>query len=111
MSEEIRDMFSKLEKNINDRLNKQDEMMQQLIIATGSNNERLNNIDKRLDNIDGKLDRIEAAANRLEHNEPENIVAILKQINSKLDDRDYELQALNKRLFKNETEIERLTRQ
>lgn len=111
MSEEIKDMFEKLEKTINERLNKQDEMMQQLINMIGNNNERLNNMDKRFDTADAKLDRIEAAVNRIEHNEPENIVAILKQINDKLDNKEFELQALNKRVFKNETEIERLTRQ
>jgi hypothetical protein len=38
-------------------------------------------------------------------------MAMLKQINNKLDEKDYDLQALNNRVFKIESEIERITRQ
>ena len=38
-------------------------------------------------------------------------MVMLNQINKKLDDRDNEMQVLNKRLFKTESEVERLTRQ
>jgi uncharacterized protein Yka (UPF0111/DUF47 family) len=58
-----------------------------------------------------QLNRIEEAVIRLEENQPQDITAMLNQINKKLDDRDNELQVLNKRLFKNESEVERLTRQ
>jgi hypothetical protein len=47
----------------------------------------------------------------MEKNEPADVLAMLKQINGKLDGRDDEIQVLNKRVFKVETEIERLTRQ
>lgn len=97
MNDEIKGMIEKLEKNINERLTKQDEMMQQLINMVGKNNDR--------------LERIEESVNRIEQNEPADIMAVLKQMNGKLDERDYDLQALNKRLFKTESEIERLTRQ
>jgi hypothetical protein len=36
-------------------------------------------------------------------------MSMLQQINGKLDERDNEIQALNKRVFKTESEIERLT--
>jgi len=55
--------------------------------------------------------RIEQAVTRLEKNQPEDIIALLKTINRKLDERDYELQALNKRVFKVEGVIEKLTNQ
>ncbi|HDJ1468227.1 TPA: hypothetical protein PPO51_004040 [Clostridioides difficile] len=58
-----------------------------------------------------QLNRIEEAVIRLEENQPQDITAMLSQINRKLDDRDNELQVLNKRLFKTESEVERLTRQ
>jgi archaellum component FlaC len=58
-----------------------------------------------------QLTRIEEAVLRLEADQPKDIMAVLSQINNKLDDRDSELQVLNKRLFKTESEIERLTRQ
>jgi len=55
--------------------------------------------------------RIEQAVTRFEKNQPEDIIALLKTINRKLDERDYELQALNKRVFKVEGVIEKLTNQ
>lgn len=58
-----------------------------------------------------QLARIESAVIRLEENQPQDIIAILDQINKKLDERDDELQVLNKRLFKTESKVERLTRQ
>lgn len=58
-----------------------------------------------------QLSRIEETVHRLEVNQPEDIMAMLNQINKKLDERDDEIQVLNKRLFKTESEVERLTRQ
>lgn len=58
-----------------------------------------------------QLTRIEETVLRLEADQPKDIMAMLNQINKKLDDRDNEMQALNKRLFKTESEVERLTRQ
>lgn len=97
MSNETKDLIKRLEENINERFNKQDEMMQQLIKMVADNNTR--------------LVRIEDAVNRIEANEPADVVALLQQINKKLDEPDYDLQALNKRVFKVESEIERLTQQ
>lgn len=39
------------------------------------------------------------------------ILQTLKETNAKLDDREHDIRALNKRVFKVESEIERLTRQ
>jgi len=100
MSDEIKDM-----------LKKQEAMMQQLINMVGKNNERFNDLEKRFDKVDQRLESIEASVQRIEMNEPADIMAMLKQINGKLDDRDNDMQALNKRVFKVESEIERLTRQ
>ncbi len=58
-----------------------------------------------------QLTRIEESILRLEADQPKDIMAILNQIHKKLDDRDSEMQVLNKRLFKAESEVERLTRQ
>lgn len=58
-----------------------------------------------------QLTRIEEAILRLEADQPKDIRAMLNQIDKKLDDRDNEMQVLNKRLFKTESEVERLTRQ
>ena len=107
MSNEINDLLKKLD----ERMDQQENMMQQLIQMGAQNNQRFNDMDKRFDSVDQRLERIEETVNRIEHNEPADIMVMLKQINGKLDERDLEIHALNKRLFKTETEIERLTRQ
>jgi chromosome segregation ATPase len=53
---------------------------------------------------------IKEAVIRLEETQPKDIIAILERIDKKLDTKDFELYALNKRVFKVETEIERLSR-
>jgi DNA-binding transcriptional MocR family regulator len=97
LSDEIISIIKSLENTLNERLNKQDEMLSQLIKVVADNNAR--------------LERIENAVNRIENNEPDDVMSILVQLNKKLDERDYDLQALNKRVFKTESEIERLTQQ
>lgn len=100
MSNDLKDLLKKMDK----RLERQEDMMQQLINMVGQNN-------KKQEEMDSKIDRIELAIHHIEQNEPADIMAVLNQIDKKLDERDNEIQALNKRLFKTESEIERLTRQ
>lgn len=66
---------------------------------------------KQFKEIKEQLSRIEETTLRLEAEQPKDIKAMLNQINNKLDERDNEIQVLNKRLFKNESEVERLARQ
>jgi archaellum component FlaC len=54
--------------------------------------------------------RIEEAVNRLESNQPHDITAMLKSIDRKLDDKDFELMVLNNRVFRTEADIERLNK-
>lgn len=58
-----------------------------------------------------KIDRIDSAVKRIEHEETGNVMVMLKQIDGKLTVRDSEVQALNKRVFKTEAEIERFAKQ
>ncbi|MDE5413294.1 hypothetical protein [Alkalihalobacterium chitinilyticum] len=46
---------------------------------------------------------------RIEKDQTEDVIALLKQMNDKMDVRDSEIQVLNKRVFKVESEIERLS--
>lgn len=55
-----------------------------------------------------KLDRIESTLSRRENEHPEDILVMLRQISTKLDEPDSKLQALNNRVFKVEAEIELL---
>lgn len=58
-----------------------------------------------------QLSRIEETVLRLEADQPKGITGMLNQVSKKLDVRDSDIQVLNKRLFKAESEIERLTQQ
>lgn len=61
----------------------------------------------RFDRLDKSIDK----AHMENISSDEHILSTLKEMNTKLDDRDHDVQALNKRVFKVESEIERLTRQ
>jgi predicted nucleic acid-binding Zn-ribbon protein len=65
----------------------------------------------RFDEVNERLGRVEKKVDRIEENIPADILALLKNINDKLEDRDSEVQALNKRVFKTESTLERLTKQ
>lgn len=55
--------------------------------------------------------RLEEGLNRIESSQPHDIMAMLKSIDRKLDDKDFELIVLNNRVFKAEANIERLNKQ
>ncbi|MFV8828501.1 hypothetical protein [Alkalihalobacterium sp. APHAB7] len=76
-----------------------------------STNQRFEQVDKRFDQVDKRLDRIDTTLGRIEKDQAEDVIALLKQMNHKMDVRDSEIQALNKRVFKVESEIERLSHQ
>lgn len=114
MSDDIKKLLIKMDERItkmDERMDRQEQMMQQLVSMVGKNNEGFTEMTKRFDKVDGRLERIENAVNRIEQNEPADVIGMLDQMNKKLDERDYDLQALNKRVFKTESEIERLTQQ
>ncbi|WP_099354883.1 hypothetical protein [Fredinandcohnia onubensis] len=83
---------------------------------------RLEGMDKRFDGIDKRFDGIDQRLDRLETNQTElkigqeklqkNIIESLGNFTEKIAEHvDNQTSALNKRIFKVETEIERLTRQ
>jgi chromosome segregation ATPase len=69
---------------------------------------RLNRLELRNDEMQNDVTEIRKVVHRLEENQPKDIEAILERINNKVDDK---CDALNKRVFEIETEIERLSRQ
>jgi predicted nucleic acid-binding Zn-ribbon protein len=74
-------------------------------------NSHFDTIETNMSHMQGDVSSIKNSVDRMEQNEPADVLAMLKQINGKLDGRDDEIQVLNKRLFKTESEVERLTRQ
>lgn len=67
-------------------------------------NLRFDEVNKRFDSLEEKIDRIE-------ENTHADIMALLRNIDEKMEDRDSAVQALNKRVFKTESIIERITKQ
>ncbi|WP_216827471.1 hypothetical protein [Alkalihalobacterium elongatum] len=72
---------------------------------------RFEQVNKTFEQVDKRFDRIDTTLARIEKDQTEDVVALLKQMNHKMDVRDSEIQALNKRVFKVESEIERLSQQ
>lgn len=58
--------------------------------------------------LEQKVDGIYKSVVRIEEGQPKDIFAILENIDRKLDTKELEINVLNKRIFKVETEIERL---
>ncbi len=56
-----------------------------------------------------RLDSIEHSIHRIESGQPVDIKAMLQTISDKLDDRDAEIQVLNRRVFKVESALERMS--
>jgi len=83
-----------------------DEVNQRLIKV----DERFDEVNQRFNEVGKRLGRVEAAVIRIEENEPANMTAMLKQINSKLDESKSGIQVLNERILKSESKIERLTK-
>lgn len=58
-----------------------------------------------------RLESIEQSIQRVESSQPDDIKAMLQTISDKLDERDSEIQVLNRRVFKVESALERLSGQ
>ncbi|WP_339063621.1 hypothetical protein [Tepidibacillus marianensis] len=63
-----------------------------------------------IQDVKNELIEIKQSVQRIEQSHPEDIHAMLQTINNKLDQRDSDVQVLNKRIFKVESDVERLTR-
>jgi mRNA-degrading endonuclease HigB of HigAB toxin-antitoxin module len=64
-----------------------------------------------VEQIKAELAAIKNSVERIEMNQPEDIKAMLQTISDKLDERDSEIQVLNRRVFKVESALERLSGQ
>ncbi|WP_373894826.1 hypothetical protein [Virgibacillus sp. CBA3643] len=126
--------MEELLEKLDERMNRQEKLMEQLINMVGKNNEatfamdnRFNNIENRLDKMDDRFDKVENRLDKIENrldkmddrfNKIEDDQRVMgegiQEINGKvdrieltLDERKYDVQALNKRIFKTESEMER----
>lgn len=80
MSEKIETLFEKMDK----RLEKQEEIMLQLVNMVGKTNERIDLLQK-------DITEIKKTVQNIEQSEPKDITAMLQQINSKIDQKEQSL--------------------
>jgi chromosome segregation ATPase len=86
------------------------EQFKDIKIDVSALKEDVSGLKKDVSTLKEGQQRIEEAVNRLESNQPHDITAILKSIDRKLDDKDFELMVLNNRVFRTEADIERLNK-
>jgi len=68
---------------------------------------KLNGLEQGQKEIKEKINNIEQTVSRIEVSQNEDVIAILKRVDQDVEDKT---QALNKRVYKLETEYERLSR-
>ena len=72
-------------------------------------------METRFDGLEIKVDEIQGSLNRIEEGQPKDILAILDRIEKKMDGKfhvkDAEINILNQRVFRLETQVEQLNQQ
>ncbi len=99
-------------------------MMQQLIDMVGKNNERITAIELRLDGMESRLDSVESRLDSMEEkqnsmntrleeikSEQSEMSEKVGRIDDAFDQTNFDTLALNKRMFRMESDIERLEQQ
>lgn len=74
-------------------------------------NSRFDTLDTKVSTVEQDIKDIKASINRIEENKPQDIVAMLYNISDKVDGKNYDISALNKRLFNVESTIEQIREQ
>jgi len=119
------------EVNLDERMGRLEVMMRQLIDMVGKNNERITAIELRLDKIEERQDRMESRLDRMDSrldgmeekqnsmsthleeikNEQGEMSEKVGRIDDAFDQTNFDTLALNKRMFRMESDIERLEQQ
>ncbi|MEM4994919.1 hypothetical protein WKH56_20355 [Priestia sp. SB1] len=84
-----------------------EEMLKQILTKLNGLKQGQKEMKEDFKNLSDKVDNIEKAVNRIEVSQNEDVIAILKRVDQDIEDKT---QALNKRVYKLETEYERLSR-
>lgn len=71
-------------------------------------NNRFDTLDAKVSTIEQDIKLIEASIKRIEENEPQDTIATLNNNSDNLVQKNYDVVALNKRLFNVESTIERI---
>lgn len=69
------------------------------------------NLERNQETLSAQINEIHQAIVRIEDGQPKDIYALLHNIYKAIQDKEYDIAALNKRVFRLEAEFERLNRQ
>lgn len=72
---------------------------------------RFERVEQNQNDMSARLERIEQAVIRIEEAQPKDIMAMLHNIHNDLIDKDSAISVLNKRMFRLETDVEKLSKQ
>lgn len=74
-------------------------------------NNRFDSLEAKMSTMELDIKDVKSSVKRIEENEPQDITAMLNNINDKLELKSYDVSALNKRLFNVESTIEQMREQ
>jgi archaellum component FlaC len=88
-----------------------EELLKQILIEIAGMKSEITGIKTNMVRLEHKVDGIYQSVVRMEEGQPLDIYAMLGNISNKVDSRDSEITVLNKRVFKLESDVERLNKQ
>lgn len=72
---------------------------------------RFDTVDTKIAHMQNDITEIKESAHRLETDQPDDVIGLLKSMNEKLENRDNEMLAVNRRLYRVEGTLEGLVKQ
>lgn len=85
--------------------------MQSLKLDINLVNERTVRMEQNQERMAVQLDSIYQSVVRIEDGQLQDIIAILENIQTNISDKDFEIAALNRRIFRLESDFEKINRQ
>lgn len=87
------------------------EILQSIAQSQSQILQRLDSVESGQRDLFAEVQEIKQGVYRIEESQPKDVTAMLSRIYSKLEDKDFEVSVLNKRVFKLEAEVERINEQ
>lgn len=112
MSDDLLKQILEEMKSLNQRLSHVESNMatkQDLMDIRVQMNSRFDTLETKMSYVESDVASIKATVDLIASETPQDVMGMLKQINAKLEEKNYDVQALNKRLFKVESVVERVT--
>lgn len=94
------------------RFDRLEKMLEQLIVMVGNNNAATEEVRQRMDALETKMDagfiKLDAKVEQYGQIQQEDVKGLLESIDKKTDNLEDKFDALNERLFSQETQLQRL---